>query len=306
MKKIIPAVFVFLMGGFFIFSAYTKLEPLEPFKFVLSDYLHIKSWWMVEFLSRAIIGLEFFIGISLITFSFPQFIIKISIAFIIILSGYLIYIWMFYGANEDCGCFGDYMHLNTKESLIKNLLLTGILFFTYKYNSFSLHHKFIKIQLIVFIILSLSFPWIYNAPDKMYENPYLNEKGQMLQVEILSKFNNAYPADSLKSGKKIVCFFSTTCKYCAYASKKITSVQTNYHIQLPVYYIFWGDENTLKIFWEKTKSYRFPYQFAKPDVFFSLSGNQLPAIYFLQDGKIMAKHGYRTLDDKDILDFIGK
>lgn len=304
MRKIYSITIIVVVSLFFLFSAYSKLEPLEPFKFVLSEQLHIKNWWLVEILSRTIIGIEFFLGLSLISFIRTKKVIQYTIIFTSLLSFYLLYVWIFYGSTEDCGCLGDYIHLSVTESLLKNIILIIILWLAYKWNPLEIQFKFQHISWFVVFILSFSIPWIFNAPDKFYENPYETEKGNYLNIEILNKFSNNYPADSLKQGKKIVCFFSTTCKYCAYAAKKITLFQKNYNISLPVYYVFWGDEQTLQKFWEKTESFRFPYQIASPDTFFKLSGNQLPAIYFLNNGQIVAKHGYRTMDDKDVLSFI--
>ncbi|GAB4206782.1 MAG: protein tlpB [Bacteroidia bacterium] len=305
-KKITGIISIVLIAATFILSAYLKLEPLEPFKFVLAKQLHIKSWWLVEVLSRLIIGTELFLGISLLSFILSKKIIRYTAWFLVILSVYLIYVWIFIGEAEDCGCFGEYLHLSIKESILKNILLLALLYFAYKWSPVNIQFKYASFTVISTLILSLAFPWIFNAPDKMYENPYDNEKGKYLNVQILNKFNNGYPADSLKTGKKIVCFFSTSCKFCAYSAKKITLFQKNYHINLPVYYVFWGDDESLKRFWEKSESFRFPYQLAQPDPFFALSGNQLPAIYFLENGIVKAKHGYRTLDDQDILSFISE
>ncbi|RME16915.1 MAG: hypothetical protein D6799_04435 [Bacteroidetes bacterium] len=260
---------------------------------------------MVEILSRLIISVEIFLGLCLLSFIHTKSITKYTALFIVLLNTYLLYVWMFIGANEDCGCFGEHFNLSVKASLLKNLVLLGLTAVSY-YWAPEFKFKFSPLVILTFLAFSLSFPWLFNAPDKLYENPYEHEKGKYLHVEILNKFNNQYPADSLKTGKKILCFFSTTCKFCAFSAKKITLFQKNYHINLPVYYVFWGDEASLKTFWEKSESFRFPYQLAQPDVFFALSGNQLPAIYFLENGIIQAKHGYRTLDDKDLLSFISK
>jgi thiol-disulfide isomerase/thioredoxin len=305
-KKVLGSILSFIIGIFFLISAYLKLDPLEPFKFVLLDHLHLKSWWKVEFFARFIIGIEFFLGLSFITFTKPKTTIKLAVSFLIVLSLYLLYVWISYGSSEDCGCFGEYWNMNASTSILKNLLLIGLMIITYKLKTFELNFKYISYYIIFLVLLSFSFPWIYDPPDKMYENPYEIEDGEILKVETLGKFSNNYPPDSLKVGKKIVCFFSTTCKYCAYASKKISLFQKNYNVQLPVFYVFLGDEKSLNYFWEKTKSYHFPYQIAPPEIFFPLSGNHLPAIYFLNNGKIVKQHGYRTIDDNDIFTFLNE
>ncbi len=54
-----------IMGLVFLYSAYTKLYPIEPFEYTFVD-LGIGGWKMAPFIARFMIGLEFFIGILLI------------------------------------------------------------------------------------------------------------------------------------------------------------------------------------------------------------------------------------------------
>ncbi|HEX7415479.1 MAG TPA: MauE/DoxX family redox-associated membrane protein, partial [Bacteroidia bacterium] len=65
LKKIAFAVICALMGGVFIFSAYTKLYPIEPFEYTFVD-LGISNWQMAPFIARLLIAFEFLIGVLLV------------------------------------------------------------------------------------------------------------------------------------------------------------------------------------------------------------------------------------------------
>ena len=53
------------MGAVFIFSGYTKLNPIEPFEFTFVD-LGFINWKIAPFIARLMIGAEFLIGTLLI------------------------------------------------------------------------------------------------------------------------------------------------------------------------------------------------------------------------------------------------
>ncbi len=69
MKVIISKVFFFILcsilGLVFLYSGYTKLDPIEPFEYTFVD-LGIGGWKLAPFIARFMIGLEFLIGFLLL------------------------------------------------------------------------------------------------------------------------------------------------------------------------------------------------------------------------------------------------
>lgn len=301
MKKIVRI----LLGLFFIVSAWLKLESLDSFKILILDYFHLESWNTVEIISRLVISVELCIGFLIMIPFFHKFTYNLTQTFLLVMTIFLFYLLLSKGNNADCGCLGEYIKLSPFESILKNIALMALTFFVLRNsNEIKLNNAF-KYVTVVLIFLSFSIPWIYAAPDRMYELPPA-QLNQPMQVNILENFSNGESPEVLKSGKKIVCFFSTSCKFCRMAAKKITLFQKNSGLQLPVYYIFWDGTAKLNEFWEETQSNKYPYQVVPPDIFFPLGGNQLPAIYFLNEGVIVAKHSYRTLDEKRIKEFLSE
>jgi uncharacterized membrane protein YphA (DoxX/SURF4 family) len=110
MKDIILKIVFFLlcsfMGLVFIYSGYTKLYPIETFEYTFVD-LGIGGWRLAPFIARFMIGLEFFIGLLLITSMYiKRFTIKLTAVSLIIFCIYLIFIMISNGNNGNCGCFG--------------------------------------------------------------------------------------------------------------------------------------------------------------------------------------------------------
>lgn len=100
-------------------------------------------------------------------------------------------------------------------------------------------------------------------------------------------------------------FLSMTCKFCELTAQKMTIILGNNDIQGNVYIVFFGDEEKLAKFWKDSKSKKFPYKIIDADLFFQLSGTNLPAVYFINKGTIEKKAGYRDLFDNDVTDFFG-
>lgn len=294
------------VGLFFILSGWLKLNPLEVFKFVIAENLFIKRWMWVEIFSRLLIGIELLLGCMLILHVNIKKTLIATEVFLLIMSLYLVYLLLYAGDTEDCGCMGETFKMSPALSLLKNIVLIGLLWYAYRYSpdEWLGHKKKISVSAIV-ILMAFAFPWLYDAPDSLYENPFSEATGYSLQVELLDSFNTGEPAEELKKGKKIVCFFSTSCRFCRYSAKKLSLIQKNFRDTLPIYYVLWGTEDSMQEFWEETQSYKFPYQLVEADIFFPLSGNQLPAIYFLENGIVAKKLTYRGLNEQEVIQFLG-
>src|SRR4051812_40927928 len=110
MKETLIKIFFFILcsalGLVFLYSGYTKLEPIEPFEFTFLD-LGIASWRMAPFVARFMIGLEFFIGFLLIFSLYSKFTLKLTMASLVMFSLYLVFIIIKEGDKGNCGCFGN-------------------------------------------------------------------------------------------------------------------------------------------------------------------------------------------------------
>ncbi len=63
MKSKIIIFLELLTGALFVFSGISKLLPIESFEFTLVNQ-GITSWTIAPYLSRFLIGIEIFLGIS--------------------------------------------------------------------------------------------------------------------------------------------------------------------------------------------------------------------------------------------------
>ncbi len=313
-----------LLGGLFIFSAYTKLFPVEYFEYFL--YKHGFSFFWVQWFARIIIWLEFFLGFGFIFISnIKKIIIPIAFILLSLFCIQLIYTLIFVGNTDDCGCFGSYMQFTPLQALIKNIIsLVAILYlFVYKnieykyYNitkSFNnILHLYLKknTQILIYIliiitpisyILYISPPVAFFIFDKKeYELEDKNLKVSLLYES--EKFEK--PKIDFSKGKYVIAFLSLTCPHCKIAALKLHALKFK-NPTFPVYMILNGETQDLKPFLDESKSTNVPFTRLNEPGFIEITQYVVPTILLINDGKIEKKLSYKYLDDVLISEWLLK
>lgn len=301
--KIVLHVLRILLGIVFIISAVSKFLSMDEFEIYVFSH-HILSFNLSAVAARLLIGFEFFIGIMLIiNFYFKQ----VWMVSVFMLSGFTIYLAVLAisGSSENCHCFGEMLDLNPIQSMLKNgILLLGFVSIR------SINPYRFKYRLLITILIgaiTLSLPMIFSPPDFFFPQLY----SKMSTVKDGSSFdslvinNETFPI-KCDSGKKILSFYSTGCRFCKLSERKISSiVQRNNLDSTKFANIFWGDSTKLAKFY-KENSIQFEHAFLPTADFMSITGGRMPQIILLQDGKITHRYGYRDLDEAELVKFIQK
>ncbi|WP_018343836.1 DoxX family protein [Cytophaga aurantiaca] len=149
-------VFRFIVAILFIFSAYTKLIPIEAFEKQLVDQ-GITNWCFAPILARCIISFEFFLGIAFLqNHYFKKFILPATALMLIAFCIHLTYQMITQGNSGNCGCMGQIIPMTPLQALIKNVITLGLLayiFFNYKIIKDQKHRYPIFILLACFAII---------------------------------------------------------------------------------------------------------------------------------------------------------
>jgi hypothetical protein len=161
LKKILGSVFAVLAGGVFIFSAATKLMPIEAFEISLAD-IGFFSFNTAPFFARLLIGTEFAIGFLLI-FHFRLRSVTIPIAGILIgiFTIYIGYLLKTYGNRGSCGCFGTVVEFTPAEGIAKKFALLAALWVAYKWAP-ALEFRFKWVVALVAAIVLVVLPYVIN------------------------------------------------------------------------------------------------------------------------------------------------
>ncbi|MEO8760595.1 MAG: MauE/DoxX family redox-associated membrane protein [Bacteroidia bacterium] len=307
LKKIILAVICALMGGVFVFSAYTKLYPVEPFEFTFVE-LGL-SWQMAPFIARFLIGFELLIGVLLIlNIQLKKITYKLGIITLLIFCIYLLLQIVIAGNTGNCGCFGTTIQMTPLQALLKNIGMLIVFLGLYKLHDGWNYGKASKFIIIGLFLTSLILPFILNPVKLDYSEAYLSAPEKNFKIPLDTLYDNALvntPPQELRKGKYIISFMSLTCKHCRIAAKKIHIINQK-NPNIPFYCVLNGKPEDLKGFFDDTQISNLPYCMLKGSHFIYLAGLSWPAIYLMNNSVVENKVNYIILDQTEIEKWLDK
>ena len=288
------------MGLVFIVSAILKIVDMDRFEIYIYSY-HFFSLNFSFLAARFAIILEMVLGVGLISHTLHKLYWWGSM---VMLAGYsllLIYA-LTLGRTDSCHCFGDFLQLDPKQSLIKNGVLLLLFLLIYRMESWKTPFRWLI--LILAVMASTIGVFVASPPDN-YTSNY--DPDHNLQTERFDTMLDEAPLDSLnlREGKQVVCFFSTGCDYCQMAARKLSLMQQFYGFpEENITYLFVGNEEGIAKFYDQSESARYR-DVLYPDVtrmLEAVDGN-MPTIVLLENGEVVHEYGFRNMNEEEIKAF---
>ena len=289
-----------LLGLVFIVSAILKVVDMDKFEIYIYSY-HFFSLNFSFIVARLAIILELVLGVGLISHTLHKLYWWGSMVMLLGYTLLLIYA-LYIGRTDSCHCFGDFLQLNPKQSLIKNGVLLLLFLPIYKMESWKTPFRWLILCLAV--MASSIGVFVASPPDNLTSN---SDPEQNLQMEFFDEMLNDTPLDllNLVEGKQVICFFSTSCEVCQMAAHKLSLMQQFYGFPADcITYVFMGSEEGITSFYEQSESAHYR-DVLYPDVarlLKAVNGN-LPVIVFVEDGEVIHEYGFRNMDEKEIMAF---
>ena len=289
------------MGLVFIVSAVLKVVDMDRFEIYVYSY-HFFSLNFSFLAARATIILELVLGIGLISNSLHKLYWWGSMAMLLSYTLLLIYA-LAIGRSDSCHCFGDYLQLNPKQSILKNGFL--MLLFLLIYRMKERETPFRWLLLCLAIMVSTIGVFVVSPPDNYTQN---YNSDQNLQVELFDEALNEAPLDALnlREGKKVICFFSTSCEYCQMAAQKLSLMQQFYGFPPEnIFFVFMGTEKGVAEFYEKSESVAYSYLLYDDVVkLLKINNGNFPTIVFMDNGEVVHEYGFRNMREEEIKAFL--
>ena len=278
-----------LLGLVFVVSAVLKLFDMDKFEIYIYSY-HFFSLNASFMVARLAIIIELVLGIGLISHCLHKLMWWGSIAMLAGYSLLLIYA-MYLGRTDSCHCFGDFLQLDPKQSLVKNGVLMLLFLPIYRMESWKTPFRWLI--LCITVMVSTIAVFVISPPDNLTSN---SDPEQNLQTELFNEMLDASPLDTLnlRKGKQVICFLSTSCEYCQMAAQKLSLMQQFYGFP---------KENITYLFMSGSAQYR---DLLYPDVarlLKAVNGN-FPVIVFLEDGEVVHEYGFRNMNEAEIQAFM--
>lgn len=307
--KLVSATLISIcLGLIFIYSGYTKLDPvIETFEFTFVD-IGIANWYTAPIIARLLIGLEFFIGfLLLLNYHLKRFTLPLTVGLLLFFIIYLLVQILISGNNGNCGCFGEHLHMTPLQAIIKNVIMIAMAAAVYflsdgwkiKYNGLFLALVGVSVCIVPFIANPIDYAYTSNNQAEKVNYPL--ELNLLFEPEDTSKVE--IPKVELRKGKHVVAFLSLTCSHCRIAAKKFRLIKKN-NPELPIYFVLNGDKPKYKTFIEDTKADNIPSSFCLGKSFVQLASAHLPRIYYLDNGIVVKKLDYFELNQYAIENWI--
>lgn len=302
-KRIIGIVVRIFIGLVFIASALTKYLSIEAVDMFLFEH-KLFSWDVTQFVSRFLIGFECFIGLSLVAGICQKPVRWLTIGSLFAFTVYVLLKPLLFDVSSDnCHCFGDVLVLSDTQTIVKNVILLALSYFLFWQSG--LRKKYAKWLLLAFFVLSTATVYTIKPPDVIVYSLY--DKSASLNME---KFGILLQEESLanleiEKGKKVLCLYSTGCKYCKRTAIKLDVMIARHDLEKEDFVVaFWGKEKNIAKFYNETQVAKLPTAIVPPDVFLSATKGKQPIVVLLDNGKVMDIYRSITLDEDRIVDFL--
>ena len=291
LKKIFKNSAVVLLGLLFLFSAYSKLVSIEQFEIQLAGF-GITNWQVVKYLTRIIVSFEFFIGFMyLFQLKMTKITFPISFFLLIGFTFFSIYQLLFVGETQNCGCFGELIEFNFKETILKNLATLLLIFIVWKITAFKewFFPKKTTLVVILILIFSIQLVVIIQPPFDIY-----NQKHQTAIEEntaFLTEFeNNAIPKQWYE-GEKLLVFVSTSCKYCKQVVAKMGVQYPIDKYKSKILLVVVETEPQMMEEFYKALGIQFQYTTVSKSDFIKTTKGRFPQLFYLKDGIVVKNIG---------------
>ncbi len=272
MKPKLALLLRFILGTVFLFSAFSKFVSPGLTEIILVDHGIVSARETAEFIVRALIGLEFALGLLFFQpFSLKRIVIPISFLFLIAFTGYLFYSGFILKDVQNCGCFGEMIKMSPLESIVKNIILIAILILLFKFTNEKKNY-FVTPTVMVLCIASVFVILPVNSQKEFKFAGYTNFEGEG-RVD-------------LSAGEKLLVILNLECDHCQTLTKELSEIknQTN---KLPKLYALLFKEGNVTVDSFKTMTkFNFPYHMISMNEFLNFIGQSPPRVYWLKDGKV--------------------
>lgn len=282
-----------MLAGVFIFSALSKLFPLEVFEYSLV-YQGIANWTIAPLLARSLICLELFLGIALLFNQLlKQIILPATFVLLLFFTIYLGYVWFTQGNSGNCGCFGTILPLTPAESVLKNFILMLLTGFLYAASSLK-PWKYKALLPLLFLSILTALVVLYPILDYSYIPKKITN--EIAEITVLRGFSD-HTESPLAEGKKLVGVFNMACSHCVEVAIKLSATKSR--ITLPKdYYILLGDSSEVADFYSITHSTA-PYKLMTSAEFLKQFHSGWPRVYLLNNGHIRYDNNYHSFNGQD-------
>ncbi|MDR1112837.1 MAG: hypothetical protein LBL18_03650, partial [Bacteroidales bacterium] len=187
------------------------------------------------------------------------------------------------------------------QSVIKNLISIGL--FLFVKNQTESRFRFKKWAIALLLAVAVIVPFVVFPMDVLYNKikapeDLVNEKAFELYRQEDSTFRTSFNVDS---GRYMIGFVSSSCKYCKTGNAKIHQlVSCNEIDKSRIKFIIVGDSASVKNFKEETQTTDYQYLNIDPYSFLNITNGAFPKYIYVENGKITKAVNSWGIDENEL------
>jgi hypothetical protein len=295
-----------IIGLVFVASAILKYISVDIFDLYVFEH-NLFSVSVTETLTRLLITVELVLGILLIINIHAKLVYYTVLSF---LAGFTVYLfllpYLFDVVIVNCHCFGTAIVLSRGESIFKNvILLLCMVFVSPKFYTYKKWHTWVMIALGV---VTLTVLMVINAPNYLYVMVHKDK----IQVDVPvyeSALANSGKETEFTDGKQIICMYSAGCRFCKRSALKLHLIMKNHQLsEERVKAIFWAgtSDSIISNFFAEQKIPLLEYTTFRVDTFLTVTSGHMPLLLFSDNGIIVQKANYISLNEQEVVEFFNE
>ena len=299
------------IGSMFIIAAILKLISIDEFELYIYSF-EIFNFLLTTLFSRMLIAGELVLGLLLVFKMCYKLTWRATLSVQIVFSLFLVYVLAFRN-DDNCHCFGELVELSPLESIVKNIVVIGGLFFikTQRHRDAETQSKFVKKILLVAAVI---IPFVVTPMDSVYKMIYSSEK-EISTVDFYETLDKVVKMDFVENdivfdsvsafetkGDKIVAVVSSGCKYCRLGVKKFSLIMKNNGVSPDNVNVFiWGSREGILNFREETMTEGCYYWHIMPHEAVDITLGRFPTFIILKEKEIVNISDFRDIDESFFL-----
>ena len=305
------------IGSMFIIAAILKLISIDEFELYIYSF-EIFNFLLTTLFSRMLIAGELVLGLLLVFKMCYKFTWRATLSVQIVFSLFLAYV-LAYRNDDNCHCFGELVELSPLESIIKNIVVIGGLFFikTQRHRDAETQSKFVDLLVHRFIdfrkvllVAAVIIPFVVTPMDSVYKLIYSSEK-EISTVDFYETLDKVVKMDFVENdivfdsvsafeakGDKIVAIVSSGCKYCRLGVKKLSLIMKNNGVSPDNVNVFiWGSREGILNFREETMTEGCYYWHIMPHEAVDITLGRFPTFIIFKEKEIVNISDFRDIDE---------
>ncbi len=303
--KLIRDILRIGIGSVFIIAAILKLISIDEFELYIYSF-GILNFLVTSFFSRLLIAGEIILGFLLIFKIYYKFTRCATMTIQMLFTLFLTYTAIFRN-DANCHCFGNLIELSPIESIVKNLVIIGLLFWDYGQLTIGDRHR---PKLTLFILTcTLLIVFVISPPDTIYKMIYSTEK----EISTIDLYNaqltmyNEQGADTTKFtfedviSPQLIVIVSSSCKYCHLGVKKLSMMMKRMGMNPDNVHLFiWGSDDSILNFIKETDTENYSYWKIDPKQAIDITYGRFPIFIWMENDAIVKVGDFRNINEDNL------